>query len=412
MGHVHQDRPPLSPRAIVAFALLTLSVLLMVAAAVLVLIMPHDVAQLEDASGWADIVGASGLAGYALIGALIVWRRPDHRIGWLYLFIGVGIAIYFFTDTWATYTLIARPGSLPFGNQAVWLANWLGVAALYIALTWPLLLFPTGHLPGSRWRWVFGLSAASIAVMTVGFALTPGELSGWEGIENPYAVIPGLRPWIEQTTGIAALIASLCVPVAAIAALVRLRRSRGIERQQLKWFVWSGGVVALSLFIALAITFAWDATWWAGALVVGALLLLVAATGIAILRYQLYDIDIIINRTLVYGTLSVLLGAIYAAGVVVAQQALAAYASGSDLAVAGTTLAVAALVRPGRARVQRIVDRRFYRHKYDAERTIDAFSDRLRDELDLDSLITEIRQVANETMQPAHVSVWLRVRDE
>lgn len=401
-------RPLIARHTLVALVLLAGSVALMVAGALLVFVTDPTMAPPGESTGKLDVVVGMGLLGFPVIGALIVWRRPEHRIGRLYLGLGVGIAVFLFADGWATYALAGDPDTPPGGIAAAWVATWLGALALYAALTWPLLLFPTGRLPGPRWRWAFGLATGSIVVVAFGFAFAPGELASYESFENPLAIPGATGEALAVVTGIAVIVASLSVVVAAAAAVVRLRRARGAERQQLKWFVWSGGLVAAGFTAALVIALAFELFWWAGALVVLSLLGMLATTGIAILRYRLYDIDLIINRTIVYATLTALLGAVYAGGVVVLQQALATIASGSDLAVAGTTLAVAALVRPGRDRIQRLVDRRFYRHKYDAERTIDRFSDRLRDELDLDALVVEVRAVVHETMQPAFVSVWLR----
>lgn len=399
---------PASRRALLAPVVLLLATLLMLAAGVVDLLTEQGPATSAGDSKLVDIIGGLGLLGFALIGALIVWNKPEHRFGWLYLWIGLGIGIFFFADTWATYRQDAVSGGPPDAVAAAWLANWFGPAILYVVMTWPLLLFPTGYPLTRRWSRLLWVTTAGIALMALGFAFLPGPLGSYESIDNPLGLPGGWQPALEVATGLAALVASVCVLVCALAPIVRLRRARGVQRQQLKWFVWAGALVALSLVAALALVSWNDAEWWAGMCVILGLLAMLAATGIAILRYQLYDIDVIINRTLVYGALSLVLAGVYAVGVVGLQQVFAGYAGGSNLAVAASTLGVAALVRPGRARIQHFVDRRFYRHKYDSTLIIDAFSDRLRDELDLDALTTEIRQVVQETMQPEHVSVWLR----
>jgi hypothetical protein len=260
---------------------------------------------------------------------------------------------------------------------------------------------------------VFWLAVAATAVWTVDSAF------GHERMTSPAA--PGavqhqqLADALTRLKPLQILLVTLAVLGSMAALVVRFRRAKGTDRQQFKVLTFTTCVV-IAVFVAAGATAAIDpvnqlgiigAIFWVSALA-GVIIGLPVAIGIAILRHNLYGIDVVINRALVYGTLTLLLGATYVAGVVLAEQILADFASGSNLAVAGTTLLVAALVRPVRSRVQRAVDRRFFRHKYDAARTINSFSARLRDELDLDTLVGEVRVVISETMQPRHVSVWLR----
>jgi hypothetical protein len=242
----------------------------------------------------------------------------------------------------------------------------------------------------------------------VGSALDSGRLTEppFEGIDNP-AGIEAAGPALEVVgaAGFIALFAGILLGAAALVA--RFRRARGDERQQLKWFASAGALFALACLVALT-------PWFGSSDTTGQLLILLAfaaipiAAGVAILKYRLYDIDLVIRRTLVYGGLTALLAGAYLAGVLLLQLALSPLTERSDLAIAGSTLAVAALFRPARARVQAAVDRRFYRRRYDAERTLESFGARLRDEVDLEALGGELRAVVSETMQPVHISLWLR----
>lgn len=398
--------------AIVAVALLALSVALTAGAVLLtLLIRPHTNLPPDSTTGFVEIAFEIALLGFPVLGALVAWRRPDNRIGWVYLGIGVGWATYILVDAWATYTLYAEPEALPGGAIFGWLGSWLSGTMLFVTMAWPLYLFPDGRLLTPRWRWPFWATTGGIVALALAVAFAPGPLSGYEVVDNPLGFEFVDAP--RTVAGVAGLVATIAgVILAAISTVIRLRRARGVEKLQMKWFIWSAAFVGIAMIVALVLSVASDRYFLAGVIAVSALLGIIAASGIAILRYRLIDIDVVINRTLVYGTLTVLLGAVYVGGVILLQQAMSTVASGSDLAVAGTTLAVAALVRPARGRVQRVVDRRFYRGKYDAERTVSVFSDRLRDELDLDALVEEMRIVVHDTMQPEQVWVWLRASDQ
>jgi hypothetical protein len=237
--------------------------------------------------------------------------------------------------------------------------------------------------------------------------LLPGEIEEYPPAVSPLGV-EALGSSLEVIFALSLLAMIVVLPLTTFSPLWRLRRARGVERQQLKWFAYAAGSLTAVVIVALVLARFEAPDVLVGLLVLSAVLMLPIATGIAILRHNLYDIDRVISRTIVYASLTASLGGVYIAGVVALQPALDTFTRGDDLAVAGSTLAVAALFQPARSRIQHGVDRRFYRHKYDAETTLAAFSDRLRDEIDLDTLMTELHTVVQQTMQPEHISLWLR----
>jgi MFS family permease len=342
---------------------------------------------------------------FMVMGALIVAHQPRNAIGWIFSAIGLLTATGGLAQEYAEYAYITRPGSLPGAILAVWYSLWWWYPTLFLVLVFTLFLFPTGRLLSRRWRPVFWLAATTTAAFTMLAALSPGlNLDENHAIRNPLGI-----GWVEDVEkGVvgAGLFVLLSVSeAAALASLVlRFRRSRGEERQQLKWFTYAG---ALLLLIPLG-DFLPNRNL--STAVFGLLIaFLPIAAGLAILRYRLYDIDRIINRTLVYGLLSVLLGAVYAGVVLILGQLSGGVgANPSSWAVAGATLAAAALFQPARRRIQQVVDRRFNRRKYNAAKTIQAFSTRLRDQLDLGTLATELVAVVDQTMEPTRVSLWLR----
>ena len=344
-------------------------------------------------------------AGFSTVGAVIISRRPNNIIGWLLNAAGFLLGLNHFSCEYAIYTSLAQPGSLPGGQAAAWLAYWLFVpsSALVVFL---FLLFPTGRLPSSRWRWFAGFSviAASIGVVSMAFSSGVtylGPVPNPLGIENLRSVDSIVEPFLFTL-----------LLLAASSMFVRLRRATGVERQQIKWFAYAAAVAVSGQILGHSLFVATDASWlrWAGVIpgMVGVLGMPVAM-GIAILRYKLYDIDLLIYRTLVYGSLTATLVALYFGGIVLLQRLFVALTGErSTLAVVASTLAIAALFAPLRRRIQSFIDRRFYRRKYDARKTLEAFSVRLRDETDLEALNSELVGVVRETMQPAHVSLWLR----
>ena len=341
---------------------------------------------------------------FATVGAVVASRRPENPIGWLFL----AAAILLMTANLAgAYVDLAVARSLPGAVPVAVGLNWtwlLGLGLLLILV----LLFPDGKLPSPRWKPVRRFMVVWLAGLAFVSVFQPGPLEEpLEASDNPVG-IPGL----DVASGVLLITGVILIVLAAIASLVyRLRRAPD-QRQQIKWFVASVGFVLLfdfSLGVADAVSSSFnggpDALWLA------VLATIPISVGVAILRYRLYDIDRIINRTLVYGAVSAGLAGTYFGIVLALQQAFGSVTSGNELAIAGSTLAVAALFRPARRRIQALVDRRFYRHKYDATQTLQAFSARLREEIDLETLSAELEAVVRETMQPAHVSLWLRGRE-
>jgi len=348
---------------------------------------------------------------FSTVGALIASRRADHPIGWLFCAIGLVGGMRFLSYGYAAYAFVARPGSLPAGETLTWVASWLWVPdiGLFVFLS---LLFPNGRLPNSSWRPVAWGAAVAVAVGSVGAAFSPGPIRGLDPlglgpIENPlgFGGMPNVDAIVEillYAFGIAA----------SASLLMRLRRARDVERQQIKWYAYAAALLAGSAALPYVVSETVEILWlqWVAFLpaVVGVAGLPVAV-GIAILKYRLYDIDILINRTLVYGSLTVALVALYFGGIVVLQRLFVLLTGQqSTLAVVASTLLIAALFNPLRHRIQSFIDRRFYRSKYDARKTLESFSVKLRDETDLEALNNELVGVVTDTMQPAHASLWLR----
>ena len=350
----------------------------------------------EDGEGSAVAYTVFVLA-FATVGALITTRQPRNPIGWILLGAGSAYSIGGLS--------VALHGREAAGQVLLaWVSTWVWMAGLSPAATFGLLLFPDGRLPSRRWRPAAWLAAAATGLIVAGIALAPGRFED-DTIENPLGLeaAPGL-PDVMAAAGGVALAAAILASIASL--FVRFRRARSVERQQLKWLTYAGALVGVALVATVVIETvapgrAVDLT---NTIVSLALAAVPVAMGIAILRHRLYDIDVVINRTLVYGGLTATLGAVYLALVLLVGLAVGK----SDLAIAGSTLTVAALARPARARFQAAVDRRFYRRRYDAARTLEAFGGRLREEIDLEALGSDLRGIVRETVQPAHVSLWLR----
>ena len=345
---------------------------------------------------------------FGTVGALVAARVPANPIGRVFCLMGLTLGIGDLAYQYADYALFVS-SSLPGGEVAAWLQN-LGLPPSFGLLGIALLLFPDGRLPSRRWRPALWLALTGITLIVVGYALRPGPLDDpFQSVSNPLGV-PGAFDLTDAASGFGWMFMGASVAFAAAALVVRLRRSTGYERQQLKWIALAASVTGVAV-VADVLSFFASVE---GVEQLRILLLGVGfsafpvAAGMAILRYRLYDIDVVINRTLVYVALTATLGFAYLASVLVLQALLGSLTSGSGLAVAVSTLAVAALFRPARARIQAAVDRRFYRRKYDAQQTLATFASRLRDEIDLGTLDAELRNVAVQTMQPAHVSLWLR----
>jgi hypothetical protein len=343
---------------------------------------------------WRDhAVWLVGLIGAPILGGLIASRRPHNPYGWLWLGFGLGLALQLLARLYAAYALV-EPGSLPTPRTIHNVLELGGPLALTF-VPFLLLLFPTGHLPSRRWRplaWIAAVSGAVLLTLSL-FFTRPEKVGG--------------TITIMVVIVVSAIFATIVL--SALSLVVRYHRASGVERQQLKWFalaaVLSGAYIVGELLNLKRLL--GDTLWnlFDAATVVS----LYVAVGVAILRYRLYDIDLLINRTLVYGSLTAMLVAVYVGGVVVLQYVFRALSGGeSQLAIVASTLAIAALFNPLRRRVQALVDRRFYRRKYDAAKTLSAFNARLRDETDLGTLSDGLVGVVRETMQPAHISLWLR----
>ena len=355
--------------------------------------------------------------GYSVIGAIIASRLPGHPIGWICCAIGFVGAVEHFSSEYAIYALLAHPEALAGGNVMLWLCNWVWIV-MFGLIVYLILLFPNGRLPSSRWRWFAWLSVALTLLAATLMAISPDAVLDVLGSSaNAHISFPnplGIEGLPNLYRPVQTLVLTLGL-VGAASVVVGRRGARGVERQQMKWLLYAsamffvGNVLKNTVFSPLG-----GVSW---GLWVGYLLVAVGglggptAIGIAILRYRLYEIDTLINLTLVYGSLTGMLVAIYFGVVAGAQEifrVLTGQAEGSQLAIVVSTLVIAALFAPLRRRIQSFIDRRFYRRKYDAAKTLEAFSARLRDQTDLDALNADLVGVVRETMQPAHVSLWLR----
>jgi hypothetical protein len=391
-----------------AWSLWALSITLTVLAILLLaLILSHPHTHTFD-----DWLGSTlNAVFYSSVGAIVASRRPENLVGWLLCLWALSESISHFSAQYAIYALLARPDSLPAGEAFAWVSSWLVFITIGFSVL-SILLFPTGRPPSRRWRWVTWLTVAFILVGAVSGAFSSGPVEGLGPIRNPLG-IEGFSNFFNSI--LLNMVALVLVVAAALSVFVRLHRATGIERQQIKWFAYATAAAVMGLVLAEIIPDVIDVPLWFERIGNAIFLLLIPAIpismGIAILRYRLYDIDIIINRTLVYGTLTATLALVYF-GVVTTTQALFRTLTGQQelpqLVVVASTLVIAALFNPLRRGIQSFIDRRFYRSKYDARKTLEAFSAKLRDETDLEALSDELAGVIRETMRPAHVSIWLR----
>ena len=404
---------------LVAWSLLGLSAALLLAGVVLAIVDPHSggPANPSSAGPTLDDAVAGETVPFAVFqavifsllagtGAIVAARRPRNPMGWLFGVAALFLAVLMLSDTLYWHAAFGDPGAHDAAEVALWVENWAWIPALVALFSLVPLLFPTGAPPSPRWRFVGWVAVTTGIVTLLATAFSPGPLQNTEWVTNPL----GLGGLGLRTVAEASFIIWLASALAAVVSLVvRFRRSRGIERQQLKWVTAAGCLLVVSFPVSGLLTDGVsEAAGWACLLF--ALLGLAVALSVALLRFRLYDIDVVINRTLVYGALTATLAAAYLGCVLLLQLLLGGLTGDSSLAVAGSTLAVAALFRPARGRIQDVVDRRFYRRKYDAAQTLERFGEQLRDEVDLGALTAELRSVVTETMQPAHVSVWLRSR--
>jgi hypothetical protein len=391
--------------------------------------LPLDVGGFRYDPGFAVLTGGLSLA-YPAVGALIASRLPTNPIGWIFCGMGVIYVTQRFAIAYADHALLETL-ALPWGEFAAWFSTWIGFAFPTLGV-FLMLLFPGGRLPSRRWRIVVWLTVFGAAMSALGEAFMPGILLHHTYVENPFEIVGVI--YGKLTTygffGVSRLLGMTLLSTSLLAALIsvilRLRDARGNDRQQLKWFLLAavpltvlGSLDGINNIVADFTTdFMFHPVYILyslGLLVpvvyveVLAFLLIPVCAYIAILRYNLYDIDVVVNRTLVYGSLSVMLVALYFGGVVVLQRVFV-FLTGqrSTLAVVASTLLIAALFTPLRRRIQFFIDRRFYRRKYDARKTLEAFSATLRKETDLEALREDLVVVVRETMQPEHVSLWLR----
>jgi hypothetical protein len=334
----------------------------------------------------------------AVVGALIATHRPRNPIGWIFCAVGVTQGLLSFSYEYGTYALRTAPGTVPGGPLAFWAATWMWAPGVGLLFTFVPLLFPDGRLPSRRWRPVAWLSAVAVAVNIGAPAALLWPLRGPALID--YDAGKPLPTGQEIVLGAALLLMALCGLACVTALFARFRRARGIERQQLKWFLFAS-VITVAVVV--------EGQQGSRLLFVPLVASIPVAVGIAILRHRLYEIDRLINRTLVYGVLTAVLGLGYAGVVLLLGQLFGGVTDQPpSWAVAGATLAVAALFRQARRRIQQAVDRRFNRRRYNAVKTVEAFSARLREQIDLDTLSAELLAVVDQTMEPTRASLWLR----
>jgi hypothetical protein len=351
---------------------------------------------------------------WVVVGALVASRRPGNRIAWVYCAIGLGLAMLGASAAYSTLAIHGSDPPLPGGRFTALASEMLFVPCVFIGPVSMFFVFPDGRFLSPRWRLVW-LILIPLGLLFGGFlvAFRPGVLSGFGAVENPLGIGGDLgRVMRFLTDDAGAVEGPVAFVIAMLAMITRYRNATGVERQQLKW-VFYAVILAIAAFVVSFL-----APVAAGSVLFGnqgpadlpaafVLVLMPVCTGVAILRYRLYDIDRVINRTLVYASLTVCLAMAYLVSVLVLQRALSTVAGGSSLAVAASTLTVAAAFRPARTRIQQVVDRRFFRRRYDATRTLETFGARMRDEVALDALSGELSTVVADTLQPSHVSVWL-----
>ena len=347
---------------------------------------------------------------FSVVGAIIASRQPRNAIGWIFGGVGVTIGFSSFAGDYAEFWLASGFGRGVLSETAAWFSSWSWTILVYLPTSFLLLLFPDGRLPSPRWRPVAWCSVLGLIGFLAGYTLEAGPLEDFPQIMNPYGVN---SPILEVVAVAGAILASASMVASAISLIVRMRRAGRVERQHIKWLAYGGALAVGAVFVGGAISV------WIGeagyALTSIGLLGVPIFTGVAIGRYRLYDIDIVINRTLVYGALTATLVAVYLGGVATLQALFRAFTGQEQqpqLAIVVSTLAIAALFDPLRRRIQRFIDRRFYRRKYDARKTLEDFSAKLRDETDLEALNENLVGVVRETMQPSHVSLWLCGPDE
>jgi hypothetical protein len=402
--------------ALLAWSLAGLSVVMFVATVALTIssLYAAPATQTSSTGGTlGDLLLWVPFLAFPIVGALIASKRPTNPIGWICLAAGLFWMLIFL---WGSI-----PSSLSAPVMIDALTQWLWVPPVGLLGIYLILLFPDGRLPSRRWRPLAWFSGAVMVSASVALTLSPGPLPDHPGVRNPFG-LEGYPMVAQVLPGVIALL-PICILASAVSLFWRYRHSGREVRQQIKWVAFAAsfvGVVYLSALV-IGLFFAPEANWGAESppplvdILLSAVLLSYAgvpiAVGSAVLKYRLYDIDVVINRTLVYGSLTAALALTYFGGVATTQaifRALTGQEQQPQLAIVVSTLVIAALFTPFRRRIQRFIDRRFYRRKYDAAKTLASFSSRLREKTDLDSLRNEVLGVVRETMQPEHASLWLR----
>jgi hypothetical protein len=343
---------------------------------------------------------------FSVVGAIIASRQPRNAIGWIFCGMGLVVGLNVLARGYIEAWLAGGSGIRSLAETAAWFGSVSYIPLVVVPTTFLLLLFPDGRLPSPRWRLVAWCAGLGIIGGLAGGALDPGPLEDFPQITNPYGVD---SPILDAIAVAGVILAAASMVASAVSLIVRMRRAGRVERQQIKWLAYGGALVVGAVFVGGVIAI-WVAEVGISLIIIG-LLGVPICTGVAIARYRLYEIDIVINRTLVYGALTAALVAVYFGGVATSQalmRALTGQEQQPQFAIVVSTLAIAALFNPLRRRIQSFIDRRFYRSKYDAAKTLEAFSAKLRDETDLDALSDDLVGVVRETMQPAHVSLWLR----
>jgi hypothetical protein len=350
-----------------------------------------------------NLVLTVALFSFPVVGTVLVRRYPENSIGWLFCATGPLFGLMLFSSMYTENHILAEGETGGFADFTLWVGIWTGPIAYSLVTAFLMLLFPTGRLLSRRWRPVALLASGSVALVVLG-SVFRRELDDYPQLVNPYGIAGTFGDILDAATGIGWILFSISVLLAGVSLIARFRQSRGVERQQIKW-------MALTASFLLIAQVSWFISEELGSLLTGlAFMAIPIAVCVAILRYRLYDIDLIINRTLVYGLLTAVLGFIYIAGVVGVGGLVRGMTGqeGNSLVVAASTLAVAGLFRPARTRIQAFIDRRFDRSRYDAQQTIVDFSAKMREQIDLDSLTSEMTTVIRDTVQPTHVSLWLR----
>lgn len=345
---------------------------------------------------------------FGVVGGLIASRHWANPIGWIFLGASVATGLSVLSGAYASYYVDTRAGPQLLGETVAAYEQISWIPFILVPATFVLLLVPDGRLPARRWRWVGWCAAVGMAGSVVAQSMVAGPIPDHPQLVNPFGVdSPAIVPFGVITF----LLVAVGIVGSAASLIVRFRRAPGEERQQIKWLALAGAVAAVTIVVSTTAGYAVLGADASNILIMLSVMGLPVATGIAILRYHLYDIDVVINRTLVYGALTATLAAVYLGSVLLLQLALNRFTQGSSLAIAVSTLAVAGLFRPARAGIQRGVDRRFFRRKYDAGQTLDRFAIHLRSQAGLGDIGSDLLTVVTETVQPRHVSLWIRTQE-